>query len=343
MPATLIVVMLSKSYVFPFPLFNLERSMPRLAASIVTFNPDISVLNQLLEILKSGTDRIFVVDNGSGGATTRQLGKLSGDDRVTVKLLSENIGVSAAHNLALDWAEREGCTHLVMFDQDSLPAASMLSELLRVEGALREKGARVAAVGPQYYDPRHLTPAPFIRLERGLVQKIQCGEEDEIIPVDYLITSGTLICLDVLKEIGQLDESLFIDYIDIEWCLRAKNMGFQSYGVCAAKMRHSLGDEVVSWRNGKRLISVRSPLRNYYLFRNAVLLYKRDYISWIWILNDAYRLLLKLGFFSLITPPRLTNLKMMLLGLLHGAMGRSGRYWEIKPSGAAFPTAKHDE
>lgn len=302
--------------------------MSRLAATVVTFNPNIETLKRLVEVLEAGAEKLILVDNGSSQETLEALTGFSDNPRVKLMLIGRNLGVAAAHNRALNWASSEGYTHAVMFDQDSLPDESMLGELLRVEGELRAAGKKLAAIGPQYFDPRHLAPAPFIRLEGGLVRKICCSQDSEIVPVDYLITSGTLIRLDVLTEIGKLDEALFIDYIDIEWCLRAKNKGFQSYGVCAAKMQHSLGDEVIPWRNGKRWISVRSPLRNYYLFRNAILLYKRDYISWIWVVNDAYRLLLKLGFFSLITPPRLTNLKMMLLGLLHGIMGRSGRYRE---------------
>ncbi|MBS4095578.1 MAG: glycosyltransferase family 2 protein [Sulfuricella sp.] len=300
--------------------------MPSLAATIVTFNPDIQTLVRLVEILINRAEKVILVDNGSAQETLQELSRFSDNPRVKLLLIGANLGVSAAHNLALNWAVSEGYTHAAMFDQDSLPDESMLDELMRVEGDLRAAGKHVAAIGPQYFDPRHLAPAPFIRLEGGLIRKICCSRESEIVPVDYLITSGTLIRLDVLKEVGMLDESLFIDYIDIEWCLRAKAKGFQSYGVCSAKMHHSLGDEVVSWRNGKRLISVRTPLRNYYLFRNAVLLYKRSYIPWVWIFNDAYRLLLKLGFFTLITPPRLVNLKMMTLGLLHGMMGRSGPY-----------------
>lgn len=300
--------------------------MSRLAASIVTFNPDIQTLTRLVDILKCQVEAVIVVDNASERESANAMKCWCADSQVELVLNEENQGVSAGHNQAVVIAEEKGFTHLAMFDQDSLPSDTMLLDLLRVEERLRAGNAKIAAVGPQYFDPRHRVPAPFIRLEQGWVRKLQCRDQSEVMPVDYLITSGTLIRLEVLREIGGFDESLFIDYIDIEWCLRAKAKGYQSYGVCAAKMHHSLGDEVVSWQNGKRLVSVRTPLRNYYLFRNAVLLYRRPYIAWIWCLNDAYRLLLKLGFFSLVTPPRLTNLKMMLLGLYHGICGRSGRY-----------------
>lgn len=303
-----------------------QRTPTRVAASIVTFNPEAEKLEDLLNRLKYQVDEIILVDNASAVNGSCSSRVKDGPCPVTYLQLPENMGVGAAHNAAIRYAMAAKFTHVALFDQDSQPEDGMVAALLNAETDLSSHHKHLAALGPQYFDPRHKAPAPFIRLENGWVKKIQAQPDDQYIPVDYLITSGSLINLEVIQEIGLMDESLFIDYVDIEWCLRAKSMGYQSFGVCAAKMQHHLGDEVVAWRGGRRMISVRSPLRNYYLFRNAALLYQRNYISAAWVANDALRLILKLGFFSLMTPPRLTNLKMMVMGFWHGLLGRSGRY-----------------
>lgn len=72
------------------------------------------------------------------------------------------------------------------------------------------------------------------------------------------------------------------------------------------------------------LVPFRSPLRHYYHFRNAIALYRRDYIPWRWSLNDAWRLLLKFVVYSVFTDERARHFKMMLLGISHGLRGKLG-------------------
>jgi rhamnosyltransferase len=37
------------------------------------------------------------------------------------------------------------------------------------------------------------------------------------VEASFLIASGCLISLDVIKNVGYMDEGLFIDYVDVEW------------------------------------------------------------------------------------------------------------------------------
>jgi rhamnosyltransferase len=69
---------------------------------------------------------------------------------------------------------------------------------------------------------------------------------------------------------------------------------------------------------------VHTPLRHYYHFRNAVWLYRQNWVprNWKWV--DGYRLLLKYVFYSLFARPRVTHWRMMTLGIWHGLRGRAG-------------------
>lgn len=296
----------------------------RVVAVIVTYHPDLFALEQLLASLHEQVEKILIVDNGSPPKHLDGLRKQAGKGKILLPL-EQNLGVAAALNLAIKWAQNSGMTHAVLFDQDSLPEAGMVATLLSWEELAVSSGARIAAVGPRYVDPRHSCPAPFIHFDGWKIRKIGCPAKPQVHEVSYLITSGSLIRLSVLEEVGMMDENLFIDYIDVEWGLRAQSKGYRCIGLDSARMRHSLGDEVLTW--GRRLsVSIRSPLRNYYLCRNALLIYRRSHIPLKWVFNDAWRLLLKFGFFALITPPRLQNIKMMTLGLWHGLKGVGGKY-----------------
>lgn len=310
---------------------NSTATYPSICAIIVTYHPDLGALANLLASLTKQVTITAIVDNGSSQECVNWI-KAHQQKNTVFFPFTENLGIAEAHNHAIRWAKENDITHVVLFDQDSLPSPDMIEQLIAGEIELLQHGERVAAVGPQYHDLRHPEPAPFIRFSGLKSIRIHCeNKENELHHADFLITSGMLIRLSVLDAIGLMDASLFIDYVDVEWCLRAKHMGYKCFGICAAKMTHTLGDQVVSLQNGKRIIPVHSPLRNYYLIRNAILLYKRNYIPLIWSLGDAYRLILKYGIFSLLIPPRLLNFRMMTLGLWHGIRGMSGKISSNKP------------
>src|SRR5690606_10075289 len=112
------------------------------------------------------------------------------------------------------------------------------------------------------------------------VRRQTCSADTAVVEVDYVIASGCLIPFDVIETVGGMQEELFIDYVDIEWGLRAQHQGLQSLGVCAAVMQHQLGEKPIRFRG--RLIPVHSPLRHYYHFRNAVWLYRQSWLRKDW-------------------------------------------------------------
>ena len=132
-----------------------------------------------------------------------------------------------------------------------------------------------------------------------------------------------------LDRVGPMREDLFIDYVDVEWGLRARSRGYQCFGVCGAHMAHSLGELPIRWLG--RAYPHHSPLRHYYLFRNAVLLYREGWLPLGWKLVDGARLALKYGFYGLFARPRGRHLAMMTKGLVHGLRGIGGRLDHVAP------------
>jgi len=130
--------------------------------------------------------------------------------------------------------------------------------------------------------------------------------------------------MDALDEIGLMREDLFIDYVDIEWGLRASAKGYHLLGVCAAKMEHQLGEDPLQLFGKK--FPCRSPLRHYYLFRNGVRLYCETLAPLNWKIVDGFRLLLKYGTYALFAKPRHHHFFMMTKGILHGLLGRMGKF-----------------
>jgi rhamnosyltransferase len=89
-----------------------------------------------------------------------------------------------------------------------------------------------------------------------------------------------LISANVLQEVGLMNESLFIDWVDVEWGLRAQTYGLANYVTPTVMMDHSIGDSFV--KLGTKIIYKHNDLRNFYIVRNACYLafYRRFKFAW---------------------------------------------------------------
>ena len=292
------------------------------AAVIITYYPDQNKLTNLVVKSSAQLDRVFVVDNGSSKSIQSWLAGISSN--VEVIELGDNLGIASAQNFGIARARALDLDFVVLFDQDSDPESDTLSTLINALSELLSQHKRVACVGPRYVDKRQNNSTPFIRVEGLSLVRASCDKQADFVPVDHLIASGSVIPLQTLDIVGGMKEDLFIDYVDLEWCERAKFMGYQAYGVCASKMEHALGDDPINFLG--TAYPARSSLRHYYMFRNAIWMYRQNYVRWNWKFVDGLRLLRKYVFYTLFAKPRHIHFWMMTKGIWHGLIGKMGRY-----------------
>lgn len=223
---------------------------------------------------------------------------------VVVDNTGHNRGLAAAQNRGIALARAAGATHVLLLDQDSVPLPGMTARLLRGLEALQARGVKVACVGPRLRCYGSLTRA-----------------RDEC---DALIASGSLLPMAVLDEVGGMEEALFIDQVDTEWCLRARRRGYRAFGVRDAVLDHRPGESLRwIWLGRWRRLIRHPPFRYYTIFRNTLVLCRRDYalprfvlfqLCWLATLFVAF------GLFG----GRTGSLPMMLRGIAHGLAGRTG-------------------
>jgi rhamnosyltransferase len=294
---------------------------PAVCAVVVTHHPDLALLTALLDALAAQVGRVVVVDNASPGPEVRTA--CAARFGVDWLPLPENRGLATALNEGIAYARTlPQVSHVLLMDQDSVPEPGMVATL---KAALQHLSGstRVAAVGPRYRDPREEGDASFVRIRFPFNHKAACGGDCDQVACDFLITSGSLIPLTVLEAVGGMDDGLFIDNVDLEWCFRAKGCGYALFGVCAARMRHHHGAERRRLPGVARGIVVHPPARLFYMMRNRVLLYRRPYTPKRWIAQDLPRVVVKLLLFSLLVAPRRANVRSMLSGLRAGVRGQT--------------------
>jgi rhamnosyltransferase len=181
----------------------------------------------------------------------------------------------------------------------------------------------VAQVGPHFFEHNRGYYLPFIEFKAGFPRRKYQRSEQSWTTADYLISSGALVPVRALEQVGPLDDSLFIDYVDIEWGLRAKAAGFQSYGVYDVRMEHAIGEKALDLAVIR--LAMHKPIRRYYYYRNALLLCRRRYVPLSWKLHEIARLSLKFWIFALFSRNRVPDVRMMLKGIVDGILGRTGK------------------
>ena len=230
---------------------------------MTTFNPDLSVLRDQLRRTVPQVKQLIVVDNGSCAADPIRV-LVEEFAKTHWVSLGENRGLGYAHNLGIRQALEGGAESVLILDQDTLPEPDMVSVLAETLVSSNGPDSRVAAVGARYVGTQSSHPSFFVQFRRFRFKKCFCAEGGvrQVIPADVLISSGALFSANALREIGTMDEGLFIDHVDTEWFLRAHHRGWRSYGVCDAVMRHSLGERTFRvWLGRWRYLPIHKPFR----------------------------------------------------------------------------------
>jgi rhamnosyltransferase len=293
-------------------------------AIIVTYNPETQLLYKLINVISLQVNQILLVDNASN---SDPLENLSDELKKQIEYIQfdDNLGLGIAHNRGIDYAEKHNFSHVLIMDQDSVPAEDMVKKLYQAEQQLINKGIQLAAVGPNFVSLHDDDETTYIQEVEGQYSSIAC-QTNEFIETVHLISSGSLIRLSVIQTIGKMDEQLFIDSIDIDWGLLAKSKGYLCYAICNAIMHHQLGDNKIFVKLWNKHIVTHSPLRYYYQFRNAIILYQRSYVTWDWI-NYHFPRHILIRFFIILffIPSRFKNISTILFGLWHGIWNKSGK------------------
>lgn len=263
-------------------------------AVVVSFNPDITALLKLVSQLNKETDFI-VIDNGSASFDELAASIIVYERCIDLIRLTENEGLAKALNRGIAWARSRDYQYVFLFDQDSSLCDLFIERMIQAHrdaSRFSEKG--IAAVGPRVINPQTMRQTPFKLFSRIFWRSDRqfAGQEKHFI-ADFLITSGSLLLLSVIDEVGDMKESYFIDNVDLEWCFRAKSLGFDLVGTDAAVLYHAIGERSSNPLVKAGLIAQHNPSRTYYSSRNRIHLYGADYSPWGWKLRDIVRFTLK--------------------------------------------------
>jgi len=298
--------------------------MNSICAVIITFNPDIETIKKQYASLEKQINYIIYIDNNSINIKEiiNSLEKYTLNNQ-NIKIIknSENMGLGYAQNQGINYAKKNNCTHVLILDHDSVLENDFVNKLINEENKKIEKGINIGAMGPVYYDEKTKIIYPITRYIGPFIKRII--PDNEPVEASFLISSGCLIRIDVIDDVGMMNEELFIDYIDVEWSFRARKKGYKLYAIPKARMSHTVGDNRTSIFG--RTISVHSPIRRYYLHRNSIFMMRCPYISWGYKLRELIFNILRLIIFTLLSYDKKLYIKYIIKGYRDGLNKKMGK------------------
>ena len=197
-----------------------------ICAVIITFRPEKEVLRNLVT-LSLQIKGMVVVDNCSGAEAQSWLSAASREIGFALLQNDENLGIAAAFNLGIRWAESKGYQYVMLFDQDSRVTGGFVKTMAEFYSASPRR-SKMAVLAPSYMDSRLNISLPSLPAQDGSLQ--------------IAMTSGSLMPIRIFQERGLFEESLFIDYVDYEYCLRVRSAGYLIEECREAVLLHAPGD-----------------------------------------------------------------------------------------------------
>ncbi|EOY9126686.1 glycosyltransferase family 2 protein [Proteus mirabilis] len=288
----------------------------KITGILVAYNPIESELISSVGRLSKQCDFVIICNNSDNGYTISESIFPSSSNYKIINF-GKNVGIAKAQSVAMKWAFDNDADFIIQMDQDSILEPETIPSLLEKYKLMTSLGYNVGVIGPRHYD-KLTKEVDTARLIKGKEIK---GTNCEI--VHATISSASIISKEAYAVAGPMDNGLFIDSVDWEYCWRLKSLGFVTIRVNNILLGHQVG-------NGKKKIigkfdaRVPSPIRHYYHTRNLFLLSKRNYVPLYWKVSNYIKLVLKLFLYPFIFKDGKIRFKYICKGISHGIQGKYG-------------------
>ncbi|AWV06077.1 glycosyltransferase [Marilutibacter maris] len=242
-------------------------------------------------------------------------------------------GLAGAYNRGAEALLARDCEVIFLLDQDSDIDASFFAGMMHACAGL---DSDAFLIGPKIHEINLGKCMPAIPPGRRFPRPRRIDDEVEgLFPTLFIISSGTALSAPAYRRLGAFREDYFIEYIDIEYGLRASSQGVPVYMNAAVTMRQTTGHIV---RHGKLFTTHHAAWRRYYGARNAVhalgLYRSRWALHWISGLLALHQSLCV----TLFEGDKLRKLVAIGCGYLDGLFGRLGPFEHRHPRIFAFCT-----
>lgn len=287
-------------------------------AIIVTYHPEKYFRNRLSSILEQ-VGAVIIVDNGSNKAELSMLRIAAESSSATILISNaDNYGIAKALNIGIQQAEALGYKWVLLLDQDSYVNAGSVKTLCEVYESCNDR-EKIAIIGLGCKD---------LRKSALDSNKKTLGESASWAEVESVITSGSLLPVSIFNKIGPFREDFFIDFVDIEYCKRARANGYCIINSNKPLMLHAIGEPTKHKFFGMtKWTTNHSADRRYYYARNYTVLcreYGKGIWGW-WAIKGLIGCIQPTKRVMLFENNKLSKIQAIAQGWWHGLIGKMGK------------------
>lgn len=217
--------------------------------------------------------RLYVIDNGTTDSGTRLSESLSRHHGIDADCVfnNANVGVAKGNNQGIERALADGCTHVLLANNDTTFGASTVATLL---GCMTERGDLAATPKIMYhgqpdliwYAGGHINGWTMRTPHYGN-KKRDTGQFDGQEYTRYAPTCFMLLDRSVFGAVGMMDERYFVYSDDCDFVWRMNGKGIRIRYVPASVVLHK-----VSTSTGGE----RTPFTVYYANRNRIFFLRKN-------------------------------------------------------------------
>jgi len=219
--------------------------LPLVYVVILNWNLKEETANCVNSVLRSDYSpfRVLIVDNGSTDGSVEFLHSLLPDVEIVAN--DTNLGWAAGNNVGIEYALQDKADYVLLLNNDTIVDENLLAEMVTVG----ESGKEIGILGPLilYYDEPdriwHLggRESRFLPVPRTLAKNQKDrGQFSSPILVDYVSGCAMLVKRSVFEVVGLIDPKYFWYYEEVDFCRRAREVGFEIFAVPKARMWHKV-------------------------------------------------------------------------------------------------------
>ena len=220
-------------------------------AIVIAYNIKKNLLLENIFSYINFVDKVLVVDNSD---KPTDLSNINKTNKIEYISLNGNFGIAKALNVGLEYAFKYKYKYALTMDQDS-----------RFSNNLIEEYRKNQQVNVAIYSPFYLIDRKRKKNNKKNAQYLY-----------WTMTSGNLLNLEYVKEIGKFKKDFFIDAVDYEFCLRARKKGYKILQCNKAILIHNPGitktKKILFWNYKYGYMSTD---RLYYQIRNLSYIAKK--------------------------------------------------------------------
>lgn len=218
----------------------------KLSGTVIWYNPTPQDIYNIKSYIDD-VDKLYIIDNSDLYIKNDEI---LTNRNIEYIHMGGNIGIAKALNVAAKRAIKDGYSYLLTMDQDSKFKKNGIKKLVSF---IEDNDMSYIGI----VSPWHNT-------------KLKDEKPSKVIdnPLDVM-TSGNIINLNIYKEIGGFKDFLFIDGVDIEYCLNLKSKNYKIVRINTVELEHSLGDifyRKFLWK--EFMCDNHNYIRIYYMMRN---------------------------------------------------------------------------